>query len=155
PLIQHALEWVSDKTFNCVSVDGDTSTNDFVAVVANGASGAQEIFSEKERNYKIFRSALHEICEKLTTQIAMDGEGASKLVQIFVEGPRTESSARQMASVIASSPLVKTACHGADPNWGRILAAMGRSGVKFDPHKVKIWLGDRIVCENGHESAFS
>ena len=155
PMIQRALEWVTDKTFNCVSVDGDTSTNDFVCVLANGAAGASEIASLHDSNYKTFRSALHEICEKLTTKIAMDGEGASKLVQIFVENARTEEGARQMASVVASSPLVKTACHGADPNWGRVLAAMGRSGVKFDPHKVRIWLGDMLVCEHGTEVPFS
>ena len=102
-----------------ISVDGDTSTNDFVSIMANGASGAPEISSINDFHYKIFRSALHEICEKLTTKIAVDGEGASKLVQIFVENARSEASARQMASVVASSPLVKTACHGADPNWGR------------------------------------
>lgn len=155
PLIQRALEWVADKTFNCVSVDGDTSTNDFVSVLANGASGAPEIHSMHNKNYITFRSALHEICERLTSQIAMDGEGASKMVNIFVEGARSEESARRMASVIASSPLVKTACHGADPNWGRILAAMGRSGVKFEPGRVKIWLGDMLVCEGGTEKLFS
>lgn len=155
PLIQRVLEWVTDKTFNCVSVDGDTSTNDFVCVLANGAAGAPEIKTLHQRSYKTFRSALHEVCEKLTTAIAIDGEGASRLVQIFVENARSEHSARQMASVIASSPLVKTACHGADPNWGRILAAMGRSGVKFDPSRVRIWLGDMLVCERGTERKFS
>jgi glutamate N-acetyltransferase/amino-acid N-acetyltransferase len=155
PIMQRALEWVADKTFNCVSVDGDTSTNDTVCVLANGASGAAEIKSLSDKSYKTFRSGLHEICEKLTTAIAMDGEGASRLVQIFVQNAKSETSARQMAAVIASSPLVKTACHGADPNWGRILAAMGRSGVKFDPSKVKIWLGDMLVCEGGTEKPFS
>ena len=155
PVIQRALEWVADKTFNCVSVDGDTSTNDFVCVLANGASGAPEIAAHRGAHYRIFRSALHEICEKLTNEIAMDGEGASKLVQIFVEGARSEVAARRMAAVIASSPLVKTACHGADPNWGRILAAMGRSGVRFEPSKVKIHLGDILVCERGMETRFS
>jgi glutamate N-acetyltransferase/amino-acid N-acetyltransferase len=155
PILQRALEWVTDKTFNCVSIDGDTSTNDFVCVIANGASGAPEITTTKERNYKILRSALHEVCEKLTSYIAMDGEGASRLVHIFVENARSEKSARQMASVVASSPLVKTACHGADPNWGRILAAMGRSGVKFEPSRVKIWLGNMLVCQNGTEKPFS
>jgi glutamate N-acetyltransferase/amino-acid N-acetyltransferase len=155
PVIQRALEWVADKTFNCVSVDGDTSTNDFISVLANGASGAKEITSFTGAHYRLFRSALHEICDSLTNQIALDGEGASKLVQIFVEGARSETSARQMASVIASSPLVKTAVHGADPNWGRILAAMGRSGVKFEPAKVKIWMGPHLVCERGTEVPFS
>lgn len=154
-MIQRALEWVADKTFNCVSVDGDTSTNDFVCVIANGASGAKEITSTEARGYVAFRSALHEICERLTTQMAMDGEGASKMVQIFVESARTETAARQMAAVIASSPLVKTAFHGADPNWGRILAAMGRSGVKFEPSRVRIWLGDMLVCKRGVEVPFS
>jgi len=154
-LAQRALEWVADKTFNCVSVDGDTSTNDFVCVMANGESGAKEIKTIHEKSYSTFRSALHEICEKLTTYIALDGEGATKLVQIFVEGARSEHAARQMAAVIASSPLVKTACHGADPNWGRILAAMGRSGIKFDQSKVRIWLGEMLVCQGGMEKPFS
>lgn len=155
PVIQRALEWVVDKTFNCVSIDGDTSTNDFVAVLANGASGAKEITKFTGAHYRTFRSAIHEICDRLATKMAQDGEGATKLVQIFVEGARSEKAARQMASVIASSPLVKTACHGADPNWGRILAAMGRSGVHFEPHKVKIWLGEMLVCQHGTEVKFS
>lgn len=155
PALQRALEKVTDKTFNCVSIDGDTSTNDFVGVMANGASGASEITTPRGPHFKVFYSALLEICERLTTEIALDGEGASRMVQIFVEGARTEKSARQMAAVIASSPLVKTACHGADPNWGRILAAMGRSGVRFDPHRVRIWFGDMLVCQNGQEAVFS
>jgi glutamate N-acetyltransferase/amino-acid N-acetyltransferase len=153
--IQRALEWVTDKTFNCVSVDGDTSTNDFVSVLANGASGAPEITETRGAHYDKFRRALHQVCESLTTQMAMDGEGASRLVTIFVEGARSEASARQMASVVASSPLVKTACHGADPNWGRILAAMGRSGVKFEPNRVRIHLGEILVCVQGREYPFS
>lgn len=154
PVMQRALEYVADKTFNCVSIDGDTSTNDFVGVMANGASGADEI-RLNGKNYAIFRSALLEICDRLTNLIALDGEGASRLVQIFVEGARSETSARQMASVIASSPLVKTACHGADPNWGRVMAAMGRSGVPFDPSRVRIWFGDMLVCRGGKEFPFS
>jgi glutamate N-acetyltransferase/amino-acid N-acetyltransferase len=154
PVMQRALEWVVDKTFNCVSIDGDTSTNDFVSVIANGASGAPEITATQGAHYKTFRSALHQVCDHLTNEIALDGEGASKLVSIFVENARTEESARRMASVIASSPLVKTACHGADPNWGRVLAAMGRSGVKFDVSKVKIWLGGILVCKGGMEVPF-
>jgi len=154
-LAQRALEWVADKTFNCVSVDGDTSTNDFVCVIANGESGAKEIKTLNEKSYATFRTALLGICDTLSTKIAEDGEGASKLVQIIVEGARSEHSARTMASVIASSPLVKTACHGADPNWGRVLAAMGRSGVKFEQSKVKIWLGDMLVCHYGMEKVFS
>ncbi len=155
PLMQRALEWVADKTFNCVSVDGDTSTNDFVSVLANGASGAPEIKTMHERAYETFRASLHEVCEKLTTAIAMDGEGASRMVEIYVEHAKSEESARKMAAVIASSPLVKTACHGADPNWGRVLAAMGRSGVKFEQSKVRIWLGDILVCVGGTEAPFS
>src|SRR6185503_13136324 len=95
-VIQRALEKVTDKTFNCVSVDGDTSTNDFVAVLANGASGAPEIIKTQGSHYRTFLSALHEVCEKLTTYMAMDGEGASRMIQIFVEGARSEKSARQM-----------------------------------------------------------
>lgn len=154
-VLQHALESVADKTFNCVSIDGDTSTNDFVGVMANGASGSPLIKHARGKNYKTLHSALLEVCDRLTNQIAMDGEGASRMIQIFVEKARTEKSARQMASVIASSPLVKTACHGADPNWGRVLMAMGRSGVPFDLRKVKIWIGDTLVCDKGAEINFS
>ncbi len=153
--LQRALEWVSDKTFNCVSIDGDTSTNDFLAVMANGASGAPEIASRRSKNYHIFRDALYQVCDQLTDLIALDGEGASRLVHIYVEGARSEKAARFMASVVASSPLVKTAMHGADPNWGRIIAAMGRSGIPFEPQRVKIWIGDTLVCKHGGEYPFS
>lgn len=152
---QRALESVADKTFNCVSVDGDTSTNDFVGSMANGAAGSPEIHSPQGKSYHVFRQALLEIAERLTTDIALDGEGASKLVHIFVEGARSEKAARKMAAVVASSPLVKTACHGADPNWGRILMAMGRAGVPFDPRRVRIMIGDTVVCEHGGEKNFS
>jgi len=155
PVMQRALESVTDKTFNCVSIDGDTSTNDFVALLANGASGAPEITATRGSHYRAFKEALFQIADELTRMIALDGEGASKLVEIVVEGARSEKAARQMASVISSSPLVKTACHGADPNWGRVLAAMGRSGVYFDPRRVRIWLGDMLVCEHGMEKPFS
>ena len=154
-VLQRALERVTDRTYNCVSIDGDTSTNDFVALMANGASGAPAIAAPAGPHFRTFTSALLEVSEKLTTAIALDGEGASRMVQIFVSGARSSESARQMAAVIASSPLVKTACHGADPNWGRVLAAMGRSGVKFDLYKVKIWLGDILTFRNGREYPFS
>jgi len=153
--LQWALEYVADKTFNCVSIDGDTSTNDFVALLANGASGSPEIKGRRTKDYHLFREGLFKVCDHLVDLIALDGEGASRLVQIFVEGARSEKSARSMASVIASSPLVKTAVHGADPNWGRILAAMGRSGVPFEPRRVKIWIGDTLVCKGGMEVPFS
>jgi glutamate N-acetyltransferase/amino-acid N-acetyltransferase len=153
--MQRALEWVSDKTFNCVSVDGDTSTNDTVCVLANGTSGAPEVTAATGAHYMAFRAALHEICDKLSTGIAMDGEGASRLVEVVVEGARSETAARKMAAVVASSPLVKTACHGADPNWGRVIAALGRSGIKFEPDLVRIWLGDMLVCQHGKEKPFS
>jgi glutamate N-acetyltransferase/amino-acid N-acetyltransferase len=154
PVLQRALEWVADKTYNCVSIDGDTSTNDFVGVMANGASGSPELTSIHGTKYKKFRAALREICDSLTNMLARDGEGASRLVDIFVEGARSEESARRMASEIASSPLVKTACHGADPNWGRVLMALGCAGIPFDPKKVCIWIGDTLVCKSGLEIPF-
>ncbi|OVE75263.1 bifunctional ornithine acetyltransferase/N-acetylglutamate synthase [bacterium F11] len=153
-VLQRALEKVTDKTFNCVSIDGDTSTNDFVAVMANGGSNATEITHPRGHLYQTFCSALHEIAERLTTKIALDGEGASRLVHVFIEGARSEKAARDMAANVASSPLVKTACHGADPNWGRVLMALGHAGVPFDPNRVKIWLGDMLVCQNGKEISF-
>lgn len=153
-VLQRALEQVADKTYNCVSIDGDTSTNDFVGLLANGASGAPEIAHATGKSYAAFRAGLFDIAEALTTEIALDGEGASRLVHVEVQGARSEQAARRMAAVVASSPLVKTACHGADPNWGRVLMALGRSGVPFDPDKVRIWIGEFLVCRGGQEIPF-
>jgi glutamate N-acetyltransferase/amino-acid N-acetyltransferase len=149
--LQQALNDVVKRTFNCVSVDGDTSTNDSLFLLSNGA-GARPLSSKGRKD---FRSALEEVCFSLSTQIAADGEGATRLAWIFVQGARTEKDAHQLAATVATSALFKTALHGADPNWGRILAAIGRAGVAFDPDKVDVSIGDIRVCKRGGKASYS
>src|SRR6202030_3777678 len=130
-LLRSALKRAIDRSYNRISVDGDTSTNDTVAVLANGASGVKP-------SAKAFETALTSVLESLAQQIARDGEGARKLVTIDVEGAANEKAAERMARAIANSPLVKTAIAGSDPNWGRVLSAAGNSGVAFEPKQVDI-----------------
>ncbi|HVF85550.1 MAG TPA: bifunctional glutamate N-acetyltransferase/amino-acid acetyltransferase ArgJ [Abditibacteriaceae bacterium] len=150
PLLQRALEEVVARSFNSVTVDGDTSTNDSCILLANGASGVE--ISEIE--YSIFVEALQNVCVELAKKIARDGEGATKLVQIDVWGAANESDAKTVAMTIATSPLVKTAIFGRDPNWGRIAAAAGRSGVAFNPAKMSISIGAVEVFRNGEPTEF-
>jgi glutamate N-acetyltransferase/amino-acid N-acetyltransferase len=133
------------RSYNRLSVDGDTSTNDTVILLANGASGVEP--NEKER--LVLEEVLCWVMEDLAEKIAQDGEGARKLIRIRVTGARTDGEAEQLARSIANSPLVKTAIAGSDPNWGRILCAAGYSGVKFDPAKVDIKLQGEWVCRGG------
>ena len=144
PILKRAIA----KTYNRISVDGDTSTNDMVAVLANGASGVKP-------GLKAFEAALTGVLESLAQQIARDGEGARKLITIDVEGAPTESAAEKMARAIANSPLVKTAIAGSDPNWGRIITAAGYSGVAFDPRKTDIDMQGLPVCRGGLAADFS
>jgi glutamate N-acetyltransferase/amino-acid N-acetyltransferase len=134
-----------EGSYNRLSVDGDMSTNDTLAVLANGASGT-DITS---RNAATFQAALDEVCQSLARQIARDGEGASHFVEIEVSGGKSDGEAARVARAIANSPLVKTAIAGADANWGRILCAAGYSGVNFDPGKTSIRLQKTLVCRNG------
>jgi glutamate N-acetyltransferase/amino-acid N-acetyltransferase len=136
-----ALREVANRTFNCITVDGDSSTNDTLLVLANGASGANKITEADGADYKNFVAALEEVCKTLAIGIVEDGEGATHLVQIEVRGAPNDAAAKKVAETIALSALVKTAIAGADPNWGRILAAAGRSGVPFNPDHAEIWLG--------------
>jgi glutamate N-acetyltransferase/amino-acid N-acetyltransferase len=137
-LLRHALLRAVGKSFNRLSVDGDMSTNDTVLALASGASGARVDAANLER----FIEALTGVCISLAKQIARDGEGASKLIEVSVSGAPDEAQAHRMADAIACSPLVKTAVHGNDPNWGRILAAAGYSGAEFDPDRVELWFGE-------------
>jgi len=137
-LLRHALLRAVGKSFNRLSVDGDMSTNDTVLLLASGATGARVDHSNLDR----FIEGLSGVCVSLTKQIARDGEGASKLIEIHVVGAQDEANAHRTADAIACSPLVKTAIHGNDPNWGRILAAAGYSGATFDPERVALWFGD-------------
>jgi glutamate N-acetyltransferase / amino-acid N-acetyltransferase len=133
-------------SYNRISVDGDTSTNDTLVVLANGASGAA---ANDE-----FRQALTEVLEDLAQQIARDGEGARKFVTIEVSGLADNDGAERMARAIANSPLVKTAIAGSDPNWGRVLSAAGNAGVEFDPAKTDIWMQGVAVCAGGLAADF-
>ncbi len=142
------LKRVIARTYNRVSVDGDTSTNDMVAVLANGASGIKP-------SLKAFEAQLASVLESLARQIAKDGEGARKLVTIDIEGAATEAAAEKIARSIANSPLVKTAIAGSDPNWGRIIAAAGYSGAAFDPSKVDIDMQGIAVCRGGLAADFN
>jgi glutamate N-acetyltransferase/amino-acid N-acetyltransferase len=146
--LRTALKRACGKTFNRISVDGDTSTNDTLAVLANGASGVRPRLTA-------FEAALTEVLESLARQIVKDGEGAKKLVTIDVEGATSERAAERIARSIANSPLVKTAIAGSDPNWGRILSAAGNAGIAFDPGRVEIDFQGVAVCRGGLAADFS
>src|SRR5207244_7162779 len=153
-LLQRSLRDVTSRTFNSISVDGDTSTNDTLLVLANGAAGTPSI-SNGSKAHRQFAASLEEVCGSLAQQIVADGEGAQRVIEIEVRGARTESAARKIAETIATSPLVKTAFAGADPNWGRIFAAAGRSGVKFDPSLVEITMAGIKVLKRGQPLDFN
>jgi glutamate N-acetyltransferase/amino-acid N-acetyltransferase len=140
-VLDRALREVVARTFNCITVDGDSSTNDTLLVLANGASGAGQIAQAKGKDYSAFVAALEKVCKALALGIVEDGEGATRVVEIEVRGAPNDASAKKVAETIALSSLVKTAIAGADPNWGRILAAAGRAGVPFNPDHAEIWLG--------------
>jgi glutamate N-acetyltransferase/amino-acid N-acetyltransferase len=146
-VLRSALKRAIDRSYNRISVDGDTSTNDTVAVLANGASGVKP-------SAKVFETALTSVLESLAQQIVRDGEGARKLVTIDVEGAANEKAAEKIARSIANSPLVKTAIAGSDPNWGRILCAAGYAGVAFDPRKADIDMQGVPVCRGGLDADF-
>src|SRR5499427_5239802 len=147
--LRRALKLAVDRSFNRVSVDGDTSTNDMLAVLANGAAGNEPITTPGGADFELFAETLTEVCRDLAIQVARDGEGARKLITIRIRRAPNERDAAIIAATIGASLLVKTAIAGADANWGRILAAAGRSGVKFDPSKIEIKLGDLAVARRG------
>ncbi len=147
--LQKCLKAAVDQSFNNISIDGDTSTNDTVLLLASGKSGVQFKAVQNE-----FQSALTKVCRSLAAQIVADGEGVKHVVRLNIEQARTRKEARQIASAIANSPLVKTAWAGADPNWGRILAAIGYSGVKINPERINIYLGEQQICRHGAACPF-
>lgn len=151
-MMKKALLFYVDKTFNRVTVDGDTSTNDMCVVMANGMAGNKEITEENE-SYDVYCEALHAVMKDLARKIAGDGEGASRLITCTVTGAEDEAKAEILAKSIASSSLTKAAMFGSDANWGRVLCAMGYSGVSFDTKAVQIEFasaeGCIAVCENG------
>jgi glutamate N-acetyltransferase / amino-acid N-acetyltransferase len=150
--LQRMLIEVVDDTFNCISVDGHMSTNDAVLLLANGAAGGDKLAGEE---LKQFQSALHEVCAELAKSIPADGEGATHLIRIDVQGCANAAAARQIAKSVADSPLVKTAIHGADPNWGRIVSAAGYAGVPFDPTGVNLELNGFMLYKNGAPMEFN
>ncbi|MGN0476898.1 MAG: bifunctional glutamate N-acetyltransferase/amino-acid acetyltransferase ArgJ [Ruminococcus sp.] len=151
-MLEEALKEAVEDTFNMVSVDGDTSTNDTLAIMASGLAGNKEI-TEKNEDYKKFVGALKEAFRSLAKKLASDGEGASKLLICNVKGAKSKKDAVGIAKTVIGSSLVKTAMFGADANWGRILCAIGYSGMDVDVTKVKVTfvseVGELLVCENG------
>ena len=150
--LQHALRAAVEVSFNRVSVDGDTSTNDSVIAMASGVSGVA--VSPGHHGGKWFLSGLTQLCLTLARMIARDGEGAKKLITIEVRGAKSDGDAERIARAIANSPLVKTAVAGSDPNWGRIICAAGYSGAKFDADKVDILVNDLLLCRKGVDARF-
>jgi glutamate N-acetyltransferase/amino-acid N-acetyltransferase len=152
-MLARALRSTVATTFNAITVDGDTSTNDTVTLLANGESGALAITRQND-DWKKFHAALESVCKSLALQIVADGEGAQRVIEVEVRGAPSDRAAKQIALTIANSPLVKTALAGADPNWGRILAAAGRAGVAFDFERADITLAGLKVCRRGRENPF-
>ncbi len=137
-----------EVSFNRISVDGDTSTNDTVLVMASGASGVTI-----EAGDSGFSAALTEVCTSLARQIVADGEGITHVVELRIDGAATDADALRVAKAIAHSPLVKTAWAGCDPNWGRLVAATGYSGAEIDPERIDIWFGEQRICRDGGRAA--
>jgi glutamate N-acetyltransferase / amino-acid N-acetyltransferase len=146
PELDQALRFAVHRSFNSISIDGDTSTNDMVVVMANGASGVRP---DPEQ----FRDSLLDVCTQLATAIVRDGEGATKFVEIQIEGAPSEQEAHTIGRTIAKSPLVKTAIYGADPNWGRIVGAIGNSGVRLSSDRVDIFISGVPISDSTLEDA--
>jgi len=153
PVLKSLLRDSVQRSFNSITVDGDTSTSDTVILLANGLAGNRTI-EANGRSYHQFKVALDYVAQELAKMIARDGEGASHFITIVVRGAMTEEEAHRCGLTIANSPLVKTAVFGRDPNWGRICAAAGRSGVRLRAEKLSVWLGDVQVMKNGGAADF-
>lgn len=152
--LQDVLQSAVDETFNMITVDGDTSTNDMALLLANGQAGNTPL-AAGDSEAQLFRNAVCQVCRALAQDIARDGEGATKFVSVQVQGAATSQDARAIARSVASSLLVKTAMFGEDANWGRILAAAGYAEAQVDPNKVDIYIGDVAVARNGAGAAFA
>jgi glutamate N-acetyltransferase/amino-acid N-acetyltransferase len=149
PELHASLVSSVDKTFNRITIDGDTSTNDMVLLMANGQAGNPWIDEDAHQDRQLFQDALEDLLKELALKIVADGEGATKTITVRVCGARENEEAERLARTIANSSLVKTAFFGEDANWGRIIAAMGRSGVRFNPDRVDIAFGDVLIVKNG------
>ncbi|HEX8152161.1 MAG TPA: bifunctional glutamate N-acetyltransferase/amino-acid acetyltransferase ArgJ [Thermoanaerobaculia bacterium] len=148
-VLQRALKNAVDRSFNAISVDGDTSTNDTVLVLASGKLG-----NDARADLADFHRALEKVCRDLAWMIVRDGEGAVRVMEVEITGAKSERDAKLAAHAIATSPLVKTALHGGDPNWGRILAAVGRSGARFSPKRVSLTAGPVALVRDGQPVAY-
>ncbi|HYC47939.1 MAG TPA: bifunctional glutamate N-acetyltransferase/amino-acid acetyltransferase ArgJ [Burkholderiales bacterium] len=149
-LVRDAVAYAADRSFNCITVDGDTSTNDSFVLIATGGAGAPEITDAASDEYRQLRDAVTDVAVRLAQAIVRDGEGATKFITVKVEGGRDEAECRQVAYSIAHSPLVKTAFFASDPNLGRILAAVGNAGIgDLDVGRVDLYLDDVLVAKNG------
>lgn len=153
-VLQAALSEITDLTFNSITVDGDTSTNDTVVVMANGLAG-NETLTPAHPDWLNFYTTLKTVAQDLAKMIAKDGEGATKLIEVEVQGAVSDVEARKIAKTVVGSPLVKTAVFGCDANWGRIIAAVGYSGATVDPEKITIQIGGATMVENGEPIPFS
>jgi glutamate N-acetyltransferase/amino-acid N-acetyltransferase len=154
-LLKQSINESADESFNVITVDGDMSTNDTVFLLANGCANNKKI-TEPGKEYAKFHSAVKTVCVSLAKKMVVDGEGATKFVELQVINAASVDDARKAAAGIANSPLVKTAVFGADPNWGRILAAVGSvKWIKLDPDKTDVYFGNLCVCKNGKSTDYS
>ncbi len=144
PVLDRFLRNAVERSFNRISVDGDTSTNDTVLLMASGASGVS--FEPDDPG---FAGSLNDVCTELARQIVADGEGVTHVVELQINGAKSDADALRISKAIAHSPLVKTAWAGNDPNWGRLMAAIGYSGADIDPNRIDIWFGDLPICRDG------
>jgi len=151
-LLKKALLHSVEQSFNMITVDGDMSTNDMVVILANGLAEEEIIFGSRE--FDLFQAALDELAIDLARQIPADGEGATKLLEIKVKGALTEEAARRFAREVVRYTEVKAAFYGADPNWGRIMAALGQTGQEIDPEKVDIYFEDQLMAKGGCKAPF-
>jgi glutamate N-acetyltransferase/amino-acid N-acetyltransferase len=147
PTLRRCLKAAVDQSFNAISVDGDTSTNDTVLLLASGKGPSGKVLDD-------FQRRLNDVCRELAWMIVRDGEGATRVMELVVRGARSERDAKLAAHAIATSPLVKTALHGGDPNWGRILAAVGRSGARFNVKRVSLSAGPVTLVVDGHPAVY-
>ena len=153
-LLQKALKTAVNSSFNMISVDGDTSTNDTVIILANGKAENSPI-NRIDSAYEVFLKSLTYVTTSLAKMIAKDGEGATKFIELTIRGAKTEQDARKACHAIAQSPLLKCALFGEDPNWGRIMSSMGSSGIDMDQNNVDIWFDDLKIVQNGITTGFS
>jgi glutamate N-acetyltransferase/amino-acid N-acetyltransferase len=152
-VLESIIKYAVNKSFNCITVDGDTSTNDSLIMIATNQAGNAEI-TESSAGYTTLRDALTDVAIELAQAIVRDGEGATKFMTVTVEGGKNEAECRRVAYSIAHSPLIKTAFFASDPNLGRILAAIGYAGIDdLDVNNLQLYLGDVLVAENGGRAA--